>query len=67
MRIINKKLEKLYMKAADVLDGDQNAYIWFNTPQKVFNNRTPLDYAGTVEGALEVEKVLRRIEHGVYL
>ena len=67
MRIINKKLEKLYLKAVEVFESDQNAHIWFNTPQKIFKNRTPLDYASTLEGAQEVERVLERIEHGVYL
>jgi putative toxin-antitoxin system antitoxin component (TIGR02293 family) len=61
------RLEKLYATAVEVLDKKESARVWFNTPLAVFEGKTPLEYADTLPGAEEVERVLRRMEHGVVL
>jgi uncharacterized protein (DUF2384 family) len=60
-------LEKLYKTAVEVLVNKNSVKAWFSTPQMVFEGKTPLEYADTLPGAEEVERVLRRIEHGVLL
>jgi putative toxin-antitoxin system antitoxin component (TIGR02293 family) len=61
------RLEKLYRTALDVLEDKDNVKAWLNTAQVVFEGKTPLEYADTLPGSEEVERVLRRIEHGVIL
>jgi putative toxin-antitoxin system antitoxin component (TIGR02293 family) len=61
------RLEKLYETALDVLENKDAVKTWFNTAHVVFEGKTPLDYADTLPGSEEVERVLRRIEHGIVL
>jgi putative toxin-antitoxin system antitoxin component (TIGR02293 family) len=61
------RLEKLYDVAVEVLGDKASVRSWFNTPHIVFEGKTPLEYADTLPGSEEVERVLRRIEHGVLL
>jgi putative toxin-antitoxin system antitoxin component (TIGR02293 family) len=61
------RLKKLYETALEVLETKNNVKTWFSTSQIVFENKTPLEYADTLPGSEEVERVLRRIEHGIVL
>ena len=61
------RLEKLYETALDVLENKEAVKAWFNTAQIVFEGKSPLEYADTLPGAEEVERVLRRMEHGIVL
>jgi putative toxin-antitoxin system antitoxin component (TIGR02293 family) len=61
------RLKKLYETALEVLEDKDNVKAWFNTSQIVFEGKTPLEYADTLPGAEEVERVLRRIEYGIVL
>lgn len=61
------RLEKLYETALEVLEKKDAVKVWFNTTHMVFEGKTPLDYADTLPGSEEVERVLRRIEHGIVL
>jgi putative toxin-antitoxin system antitoxin component (TIGR02293 family) len=61
------RLERLYATALEVLEKKQSVQVWFNTPHAVFEGKTPLEYADTLPGSEEVERVLRRMEHGVLL
>lgn len=61
------RLEKLYQTALEVLGDKASVKTWFNASHIVFEGKTPLEYADTLPGAEEVERVLRRIEHGVLL
>jgi|WetSurMetagenome_2_1015567.scaffolds.fasta_scaffold685567_1 putative toxin-antitoxin system antitoxin component (TIGR02293 family) len=60
-------LERLYATALEVLEKKEVVRAWFNSPQIVFEGKTPLEYADTLPGSEEVERVLRRMEHGVLL
>ncbi len=61
------RLERLYAAALEVLENKEAVQAWFNAPQIVFEGKTPLEYADTLPGSEEVERVLRRMEHGVLL
>jgi putative toxin-antitoxin system antitoxin component (TIGR02293 family) len=60
------RVARLYERAVEVLGDSEAAQDWFKSPVKGLGNKTPLDYADTEPGALEVEYLLSRIEDGVY-
>ena len=61
------RLQRLFEKALDVFEDRAAAQSWFNSPQLALGEKTPLDYADTELGAREVENLLSRIEHGVFV
>lgn len=61
------RIEKLYKTALDVLESDENVRAWLKTKLPVFGGKTALEYADTLPGSEEVEKVLRRMEQGIPL
>ena len=60
------RFARLMGKAVEVLESEENARQWLNSPQIGLGGAVPLDYAGTEVGAREVEDLLGRIEYGVY-
>jgi putative toxin-antitoxin system antitoxin component (TIGR02293 family) len=61
------RLQRLFEKALDVFEDRAAAQSWFISPQLALGEKTPLDYADTELGAREVENLLSRIEHGVFV
>jgi len=61
------RLQRLFEKALDVFEDRAAAQSWFNSQQLALGEKTPLDYADTELGAREVENLLSRIEHGVFV
>ncbi len=60
------RFARLMGKAIEVLESEDNARKWLNSPQVGLGGAVPLDYAETEVGAREVEDLLSRIEYGVY-
>lgn len=60
------RFSRLFDIAAEVFDGTGEARQWLSTGQVGLGGVAPLEYAETEEGAREVERLLGRIEHGVY-
>jgi putative toxin-antitoxin system antitoxin component (TIGR02293 family) len=56
----------LLSKAIKVFGSKDDANKWLNSPQFGLGGAVPLDYAKSEIGAREVEKLLGRIEYGVY-
>jgi putative toxin-antitoxin system antitoxin component (TIGR02293 family) len=57
----------LAAKAVETFDGDEDAARrWLGTPQPGLGDIVPLEIARTTPGYREVEKLLTRIDHGVY-
>jgi putative toxin-antitoxin system antitoxin component (TIGR02293 family) len=52
--------------AVEVLEDEGRALGWLKRPQIGLGGRTPLSLLTTDVGSAEVEKLLLRIEHGVY-
>jgi putative toxin-antitoxin system antitoxin component (TIGR02293 family) len=61
------RLQRLFEKALDVFEDRAAAQSWFNSAQLALGGKAPLDYADTELGAREVENLLNRIEHGVFV
>jgi putative toxin-antitoxin system antitoxin component (TIGR02293 family) len=60
------RIASVFDRALQVLHNQNRVQLWFKSPQKGLNGKTPLEYADTEPGAREVEDLLGRLEHGVY-
>jgi putative toxin-antitoxin system antitoxin component (TIGR02293 family) len=60
------RLARIVALATDVLEGEEPAVRWLKRPQFGLGGRIPLSLLVTDAGRDEVEKLLLRIEHGVY-
>jgi putative toxin-antitoxin system antitoxin component (TIGR02293 family) len=60
------RLFGLYQKAVDVFEDEDHAAKWFSSHPKALGGKTPLEFMETEPGARYVEKLLGRIEHGVF-
>lgn len=60
------RIARIALRAVDVLDGEENARKWFTEPARALGGEEPLQFADTEPGAREVERLLIRLEHGVY-
>lgn len=59
---------RLFWQAVALFDGAQDAARkWLVSPARALGGQTPLDFAETEVGAREVEDLLGRLEHGVYV
>ena len=59
---------RLYWQAVDYFEGDTaTARAWLARPARGLAGRTPLEFAETEMGAREVEDLIGRLEHGVYV
>ncbi|KQN55636.1 antitoxin Xre/MbcA/ParS toxin-binding domain-containing protein [Erwinia sp. Leaf53] len=54
-------------RAVELFEGDkQQARRWLNEPVRGLGNKRPADLVASETGALEVMKLITRLEHGVY-
>jgi putative toxin-antitoxin system antitoxin component (TIGR02293 family) len=59
---------RLYWQAVDYFEGDAaTARDWLARPARGLSGRSPLEFAETEMGAREVEDLIGRLEHGVYV
>ena len=61
------RASRLFARAQDLFDGDQEAARgWLMKPQRALGGAIPLEIAKTEVGAREVERIIGRLEHGVF-
>jgi putative toxin-antitoxin system antitoxin component (TIGR02293 family) len=60
------RLARLLVRAEEALGDREKAHRWLSTPNRALGGRRPLTLLDNDAGALAVERVLGRIEHGVY-
>lgn len=61
------RLAAVFEQALSLFEGDApQALAWLRAPKKALDGETPLHYAATEVGAREVERLIGRIEHGVF-
>ncbi len=60
------RLRRVFEEARRLLGSDGAAAEWFKEPQVALAGSSPLALCDTEPGAREVERLLGRIEHGVY-
>jgi putative toxin-antitoxin system antitoxin component (TIGR02293 family) len=60
------RLMRVISRAVAVFESEDHARDWLNRALRELGGHTPLQMTATEPGAREVEKVLGRIEHGVF-
>jgi putative toxin-antitoxin system antitoxin component (TIGR02293 family) len=60
------KFAEVLARATDVLGSQDAAEQWLNTPAMALDQRRPIELLSTSVGAEMVERLLGRIEYGVY-
>ena len=60
------RLARISLRAIDVMEGAENARQWLTKSARALGGEAPLHFADTEPGAREVERLLGRIEHGVF-
>jgi putative toxin-antitoxin system antitoxin component (TIGR02293 family) len=61
------RLSRLFGKAIELFEGDNDgAMQWLQSPARALGGASPLDMCKTEPGALEVEQLIGRLEHGVF-
>ncbi|OHE86882.1 MAG: hypothetical protein A3G75_15800 [Verrucomicrobia bacterium RIFCSPLOWO2_12_FULL_64_8] len=62
------RASKIFDMAVEMFEGDPSAARkWLEAPQPGLGGETPLDFASTEVGAREVESLIGRLEHGVFV
>lgn len=60
------RLARVFARAIDLHDGAMDAArAWLTTPLRALADRSPLEFARTDAGAIEVEHLIGRLEHGI--
>jgi len=60
------RIRLLIDRAMDLLGGEEPARAWLKAPNYSLGGIAPLAFSDTEPGAREVERLLGRIEHGVF-
>jgi putative toxin-antitoxin system antitoxin component (TIGR02293 family) len=60
------RLERIFKEAESTLGDVASAREWMLTPNPSLNFKTPLELTATDPGSVEVERLLVRIEYGVF-
>ncbi|MDT7858182.1 antitoxin Xre-like helix-turn-helix domain-containing protein [Rubrivirga sp. S365] len=60
------RLAALVAHAVRVMETVEDARAWMTSPARALGGETPLAYASVEPGAREVDRLLTRIEHGVF-
>ncbi|MGH7527131.1 MAG: type II RES/Xre toxin-antitoxin system antitoxin [Gemmatimonadales bacterium] len=60
------RLARLLVRAEEALGDEEKSHHWLSKPNRALGGQRPLTLLDSDAGALAVERVLGRIEHGVY-
>jgi len=61
------RASRLFAQALELFEGDRAAAVgWLMAAQSALGHATPLDLARTDVGSREVERLITRLEHGVF-
>jgi putative toxin-antitoxin system antitoxin component (TIGR02293 family) len=61
------RVSRVFARAIELFEGDDRAARhWLSTPQRALGGAVPLTLAKTKVGAREVERLVGRLEHGVF-
>ena len=60
------RLARLFDRAVELTGSEDAARKWFTAPKRALGGISPLHFADTEPGAREVERLIGRLEHGVF-
>lgn len=61
------RLERIAALADRIFGNPEKAHRWMRKPKHLLGGRTPVDFLATEAGARQVEEMLYRIEHGIFM
>jgi putative toxin-antitoxin system antitoxin component (TIGR02293 family) len=62
------RIARVFSRAIELFGGDEDsARTWLMRPRRALGGPTPFEMARTEVGALEVEKLIHQLEHGVVI
>ncbi|MBA2292971.1 MAG: DUF2384 domain-containing protein [Gemmatimonadales bacterium] len=60
------RIARVFARAIDMHEGEMDAArAWLTTPLRALGDRSPLEFAKTDAGAIEVEHLIGRLEYGI--
>ena len=60
-------VSRLLANALELFEGDKEATLrWFTAPNRALGGLSPIEVVATETGSREVEKLIGRLEHGVF-
>ena len=60
------RLSRVFARTIELFEGGvEGARRWLTSPVAALGGRTPLEFASTDAGAIEVEHLIGRLEHGI--
>ena len=60
------RTSRVFARAIELFEGNsESARQWLTSPVSALGGRTPLEFASTDVGAIEVENLIGRLEHGI--
>lgn len=60
------RLSRVVARAIELFEGNvEEARLWLTSPVAALGERMPLEFASTDAGAIEVEHLIGRLEHGI--
>ncbi|MGI8508571.1 MAG: type II RES/Xre toxin-antitoxin system antitoxin [Gemmatimonadaceae bacterium] len=60
------RISRVFAHAIELFEGSsEGAREWLTSPLRAFGGRTPLEFASTDVGAMEVERLIGRLEYGL--
>jgi putative toxin-antitoxin system antitoxin component (TIGR02293 family) len=60
------RFARIVVRAEEALGNDEKAHHWLSAPNRALGGQRPLTLLDSDAGALAVERVLGRIEHGLF-
>lgn len=60
------RISRIFETAVNLLDSEEEARSWLKESNRALGGASPLEYADTEPGALEVERLIHRLERGVF-
>ena len=62
------RVSRIFARCLELFEGNQKAARhWFLSPQKALGDESPAERAKTEFGALEVERLIGKLEHGAFV
>jgi len=60
------RISRVFARAIELFEGDaESAREWLTNPVRGLGGRTPIEFASTDVGAIEVENLIGRLEYGI--
>ena len=63
----SKQLKRIFERAVEVFGDESEAKLWLKEPKSALEGKAPIQLINTDLGVQQVELMLGRIEHGIFV